>query len=122
MDKVTIAALHEMKRAGRKIVAVVAWDFQIAQIADRAGVEIISVGDSVGVNLWGRTDPSDVTVDEMVLVCNAVRRGAGRALVSCDIPYISLQEGIDNAVRAATRLVRESRADIVKLDGAADFP
>jgi 3-methyl-2-oxobutanoate hydroxymethyltransferase len=64
-----------MKRDARKIVGVVAWDFQIAKIADRAGVDLVSVGDSVGMNLWGRTDPEDMTVDEMILVCQAVRRG-----------------------------------------------
>ena len=122
MDKVTIPALHEMKRDGRKIVGVVAWDFQIAQIADRAGVEIVSVGDSVGVNLWGHSDPSEITLDEMIIVCKAVRRGTKRALVSCDFPFRALQAGVDSAVRAAIRIVEEAGADMVKLDGAADFP
>src|SRR5271157_5387488 len=81
---VTIPALQQMKRDGRKIVGLVAWDYQMAQIADRAGVEIVSVGDSVGVNLWGQRDPFEVTMDEMVVVCKAVRRGVKRALVSCD--------------------------------------
>jgi 3-methyl-2-oxobutanoate hydroxymethyltransferase len=121
MEKVTISALHEMKRNGQKIVGVVAWDFQIAQIADRSGAEIISVGDSVGINLWGRSDPSDITVDEMIIVCSAVRRGTRRALVSCDIPFGPLQEGVESAVRAAMRM-HEAGADLVKLDGAADFP
>src|SRR5215475_14581710 len=115
MEKVTIPELHQMKRDGRKIVAVVAWDFQIAQIADRAGVEIISVGDSVGMNLWGRADPSEITVDEMIIVCKAVRRGTKRALVSCDFPFGPLQEGTETAVRAAVRLVKEGGADLVKL-------
>ncbi len=56
VEKVTIPALQRMKRDGRKIVGVVAWDYQIAQIVDRAGVDIVSVGDSVGVNLWGRAE------------------------------------------------------------------
>src|SRR6185503_7218906 len=111
-DKVTIPALHQMKRERRKIVAVVAWDFQVAQIADRAGVEIISVGDSVWINLWGRSDPVDITLDEMIIVCKAVRRGTKRALVSCDVPYGPLQESVDSAVRAAGRLVKEGGADM----------
>ena len=73
--KVTIPALQQMKREGRKIVGVVAWDYQIAQVADRAGVDIVSVGDSVGVNLWGHASPLEVTMDEMLVVCKAVRRG-----------------------------------------------
>src|SRR5262245_28144824 len=122
MERVTINALQEMKRTGRKIVAVVGWDFQIARIADRAGVDIISVGDSVGINLWGRDNEQDVTVDEMVLVCRAVRKGTTRALVSCDFPYGPFQQGIDTALDAARRLVYEGGADLVKMDDAADFP
>lgn len=118
----TIPELHRMKRDGRKIAGVVAWDYQIARIADRAGVDIVSVGDTVGINLWGHATPLEVTMDEMVIVCKAVRRGTKRALVSCDFPFGPLQEGVESAVRAAIRLVKEAGADIVKLDGAADFP
>ncbi len=120
--RVTVAVLQAMKPAGRKIVGVVAWDFQIARIADRAGVDLVSVGDSVGVNLWGRTDPDDMTLDEMVLVCKAVRRGVTRALVSCDFPAGVLQQGAQAALAAARRVVEEGGADMVKLDGAAEFP
>src|SRR5437870_6641885 len=104
--KVSIPALQQMKRAGRKCVGVVAWDYQIARIADRAGVDIVSVGDSVGVNLWGHSNPL-VTLEEILVVCKAVRRGVTRALVSCDFPYGPLQEGSESAVRAAIRLVKE---------------
>jgi 3-methyl-2-oxobutanoate hydroxymethyltransferase len=122
MEKVTIPALQQMKRDGKKIVGVVAWDYQIAQIVDRAGVDIVSVGDTVGINLWGHPNPLEVTMDEMVVVCKAVRRGVKRALVSCDFPFGPLQEGPQAAVRAAIRLVKEAGADMIKLDGAADFP
>jgi 3-methyl-2-oxobutanoate hydroxymethyltransferase len=120
-SSVSIPALQRMKQAGRKIVGVVAWDFQIAQIVDRAGVDIVSVGDTVGVNLWGHPDPLEITMDEMVVVCRAVRRGVSRAVVSCDFPFGPLQESADAALRAANRLV-EAGADMVKLDGAADYP
>jgi 3-methyl-2-oxobutanoate hydroxymethyltransferase len=120
--KVTVPALHQMKRDGRKIVGVVAWDYQIAQIADRAGVDIISVGDTVGINLWGHSTPLEVTMDQMIVVAAAVRRGTRRALVSVDFPFGPLQEGTEVAVRAAIRLVKEAGADIIKLDGAADYP
>ena len=119
---VTVPALQQMKRTGRKIVGVVAWDFQIAQIVDRAGVDLVSVGDTVGTNLWGHPSPLTVTMEEMIIVCQAVRRGVKRAMVSCDIPFGPLQEGIDSALRAAIRLVKEAGADMIKLDGAADFP
>ena len=119
---VTIPALQQMKRDGRRIVGVVAWDYQIARIVDRAGVDIVSVGDSVGINLWGHATPLEVTMDEMVVVCKAVRRGVKRALVSCDFPYGPLQQGTQSALAAARRFVKEGGADMVKLDGAADFP
>src|SRR5918996_533162 len=120
--RVTVPALHEMKRAQQRIVGVVAWDYQIAQVVDRAGVDIVSVGDSVGINLWGQPNPLEVTMDQMVVVCRAVRRGVKRALVCCDFPFGPLQEGTDGALGAAIRLVKEGGADMVKLDGAADFP
>src|SRR5215213_2747399 len=101
-----------MKRDGLKIVGVVAWDYQIARIVDRAGVDLVSVGDSVGVSLWGRESPPDVTLEEMLVVCGAVRRGVERALVSCDLPA-----AVAN-VAAARRLVEEGGAEIVKVEGA----
>jgi 3-methyl-2-oxobutanoate hydroxymethyltransferase len=109
-----------MKRDRRKIVGVVVYDYQMAQIVDRAGVDIVSVGDSVGVNMWGQRSELDVTLDQMLLVCMAVRRGVERALVSCDCPYGPMQEGAEAAVRAAARLVEDGGADMVKLDAAAD--
>jgi 3-methyl-2-oxobutanoate hydroxymethyltransferase len=119
MSGVTLTALRDMKREGRKIVGVVLYDYQMAQVADRAGVDIVSVGDSVGVNIWGLQSEADVTLDQMLLVCGAVRRGVTRALVSCDVPLASLQEGRDAAVRAAARLVEEGGAEMVKVDAAA---
>ena len=119
---ITLPALQQMKRDGRKIVGVVAWDWQMAQIVDRAGVDIVSVGDTVGINLWGHANPLEVTLDEMLVVCKAVRRGVKRALVSVDFPFGPLQQGTDAALAAAIRLVKEAGADMVKLDGAADFP
>jgi 3-methyl-2-oxobutanoate hydroxymethyltransferase len=121
-DTVTIPALQQMKRDGRKSVGVVAWDVQIARLADRAGVDFVSVGDSVGVNLLGQDNPLEVTLDEMLVFCKAVRRGVRRALVSCDIPFGPVQQGIDAALAAAIRLVKEGGADMVKVDAAADFP
>jgi 3-methyl-2-oxobutanoate hydroxymethyltransferase len=121
-EKITLVALRRMKSEGKKIAGVVVWDTPMARIADRAGVDLVSVGDSVGVNLWGRDDPLQVTMDEMLIVCKAVRRGVSRALLSCDVPYGPVQESPEAAVRAAMRLVRDGGADLVKLDAAADHP
>ncbi|MFE7122647.1 3-methyl-2-oxobutanoate hydroxymethyltransferase [Streptomyces sp. NPDC057617] len=121
-DRISPRTLQRMKEDGRKIVGVVAWDYQMARIVDRAGVDLVSVGDTVGVNLWGQSNPFEVTMDEMLVVTRAVRRGVRRALVSADFPFGPLQEGTDSAVRAAIRFVKEAGADMVKLDGASDFP
>jgi 3-methyl-2-oxobutanoate hydroxymethyltransferase len=118
----TVPALQQMKREGKKSVGVVAWDYPTAQIAERAGIDFVVVGDSVGVNLWGHATPLEVTVDEILICCKAVRRGTRRALVVCDIPFGPLQEGVGHAVKAAVRLVKEGGADMVKLDAAAEFP
>jgi 3-methyl-2-oxobutanoate hydroxymethyltransferase len=104
-----------MKRDGRPIVAVVMYDAQMAQIADRAGVDIVSAGDSGGVALWGHTNESELTLDQMMLACQAVRRGVTRALVSCDLPLSVLRESGDAARHAATRLARNGGADVVKV-------
>ena len=109
-ERATLASLRRMKRDGRKIVGVVAWDTPTARILDRAGVDIVSVGDSVGVNLWGREHEGDVTLDELALLCTAVRRGARRAVVSCDLPEPSID--------AAQRLL-EAGADVVKVERSA---
>jgi 3-methyl-2-oxobutanoate hydroxymethyltransferase len=120
MEKVTVAALHGMKREGRKIVGVVAYDYPTAQIADRAGVDLISVGDSVGANLWGQPTEAEVTLDEMLLACMAVARGATRALVSCDIPHGPVQAGTPHAVSAAVRLAKAGGASMVKIFGTPE--
>jgi len=103
-----LAGLQRMKREGRKIVGVVAWDYPIAQIVERAGVELVSVGDSVGVNLWGQKE-GEITLEEMLTVCRAVRRGVKRALLSCDLPPAFLD------IESAKRLV-DAGADLVKVE------
>jgi 3-methyl-2-oxobutanoate hydroxymethyltransferase len=120
--KVRISDLQQMKRQGQKSVGLVAWDYQLARIADRAGFDFISVGDSVGVNLWGRADVLDVTLEEMLICCQAVRRGTARALLSCDMPYGPVQQGRDAALAAAQRLLHEGGAEVIKIDAAAEYP
>lgn len=118
----SVEALQQHKREGRKIVAVVAYEYQMAAIAHRAGVDMLSVGDSVGINLWGHESELEVTLDQMVLACRGVRRGAPGALISCDFPISRLQDGPDGALRAAQALVEQGGADVIKVDGAAAHP
>ena len=112
--KITIASLQQMKRDGRKIVGVVVYDHQMAKIVDRAGVDIVSVGDSVGMNMWGQESESDVTVEQMLVACKAVTRGVARALVSCDVPGSA-----ENAVAAARTLAVDGGAAMVKIEADA---
>jgi 3-methyl-2-oxobutanoate hydroxymethyltransferase len=99
-----------MKREGHKVAAVVVYDYPMARMADRAGVDIVSVGDSVGVNIWGHASENEVTLEQMLLACTAVRRGVEQALVSCDVPPAA------DAVTAAQLLVKEGGADLVKVE------
>lgn len=117
-EKLTVAALQQMKREGKKIAAAITYDYQMAQILDRAGMDLLTVGDSVGRNIWGQPTHHDVTVDQMILVCSAVARGVKRAVVSCDMPFGPVQDGADEAVKAAIRLVKEGHAEMVKVDNA----
>jgi 3-methyl-2-oxobutanoate hydroxymethyltransferase len=110
-----ITALQQMKLEGRKIVAVVVYDYQMAQIADRAGVDIVSVGDSVGVNMWGQESETAVTLEQMLLACKAVRRGVKRALVSCDVPPAA------DPATGARMLVNDGGADLVKVEANAQL-
>lgn len=114
-EKVTIASLQQMKREGRKIVGVVVYDYQMARIVDRAGADLVSVGDSVGVNMWAQTDESEVTLDEMLLACRAVHCGVTHAVVSCDIPL-----SVEDVVAAARVLARDGGATMVKVDAGPD--
>lgn len=110
-DRLTFQSLQDMKRQGRKIVGVVAWDAQMAAIAEHAGAELVSVGDSVGVNLWGRGEDETVSIEEMLIVCRAVRHGVKRAVLSCDVPSAGLED--------AKRLMEEGGADLVKVYASA---
>ena len=103
-----------MKRDGRKIAAVVVYDYQMAQVVDRAGVDLVSVGDSVGVTMWGQERDDQVTVEQMLLACTAVRRGVKNAVLSCDLPVSAA-----DPVSDARRLVDDGGADMIKVDVAA---
>ena len=120
MAKLTIAGLQQMKANRERIVAIVCYDNQMAQILDRAGADVLSVGDSIGRYYWGQATPYQVTLDQMILACQAVARGAQRAVVNCDLPFGPVQEGVTAALRAAIRLVSEGQADMVKVDDSAD--
>ncbi len=121
MAKVTIPDIQKMKTEKKKIVVMTAYDYSMAGIIDRANVDILLVGDSGGRNLLGHEDNNAVTMDEMVLMTRSVSRGAKRALVIGDMPFMSYQVSIEEALRNAGRLIQEAGAQAVKLEVGADY-
>jgi 3-methyl-2-oxobutanoate hydroxymethyltransferase len=115
--KITTPAVVEMKRRGEIITVVTAYDFPTARLADEAGVEILLVGDSVGTVLLGYESTLPVTMEDMLHHTRAVTRARPSALVVADMPFMSYQASVDDAVRNAGRLVQDGGADAVKLEG-----
>jgi 3-methyl-2-oxobutanoate hydroxymethyltransferase len=116
-DKVTMPGLMARAAAGEKLVMVTAYDATFARLADEAGVDMLLVGDSVGMVVQGVSTTLPVTLDEMVYHCRLVTRGASRALVIGDLPFGSYQESPAQAVRSSVQLVKEGGAAAVKLEG-----
>uniref|UniRef100_A0A832I003 3-methyl-2-oxobutanoate hydroxymethyltransferase n=1 Tax=Eiseniibacteriota bacterium TaxID=2212470 RepID=A0A832I003_UNCEI len=115
--KLTPPAMLELKRRGEPIVVVTAYDHPTAVLADEAGVEMILVGDSVGTVMLGYESTLPVTMEDMLHHVKAVARARPSALVIGDMPFMSYQASVSDAVRNAGRLVQEGGADAVKLEG-----
>ncbi|MGQ9470124.1 MAG: 3-methyl-2-oxobutanoate hydroxymethyltransferase [Candidatus Aminicenantales bacterium] len=116
---VTIPWLKAKKASGEKIVAVTAYDFPGACLADEAGVDIILVGDSLGMVVLGYETTLPVTMDEMLHHTRAVARGVQRALVVGDMPYFSFHLSEEDTIRNASRFIKEAGAKAVKIEGAS---
>jgi 3-methyl-2-oxobutanoate hydroxymethyltransferase len=116
--KIGLNELAAMKRDGRPIVMVTAYDTPGARLADEAGVDIVFVGDSAANNVLGYADTTPVSMDEMVMLARAARRGTHRAFFMVDMPLGAFQVSDEDAVRNALRLVKETGAEAVKLEGA----
>jgi 3-methyl-2-oxobutanoate hydroxymethyltransferase len=123
--KVTIADIRSRKatrnRETKRIVTVTAYDYPTAILAERAGVDIILVGDSGGMVTLGYPDTRPVTMDEMIYMSSSVARGAKKALLVGDMPFMSYQASIEDAIHNAGRFVKEGGMDAVKIEGGADF-
>ena len=119
--KVTIHTLRKMKQAREKIGVLTAYDATFARIFDEAGVEVLLVGDSLGMVISGEKSTLPVTMDQMTYHCRAVSRAVKRAHVVGDMPFMSYQASVEDAVRNAGRLVAEGGAESVKLEGGAEF-
>lgn len=117
MPKLSIPEVKERKRKGPKLTMLTAYDYPTARLVDRAGIDLILVGDSLGMVCLGYPDTVPVDMDEMAHHTAAVARAVERAIVVGDLPYLSYQVNTEDAVRNAGRLFKEARADCVKLEG-----
>lgn len=117
--KLSIPALAEMKRQGRKIKMVTAYDYPTALLVDQSPMDLILVGDSLGMVVLGYESTVPVTMDEMVHHTKAVTRAARNTFVVADLPFLSYQVTVEEAVRNSGRLMKEAGADAVKLEGGA---
>ncbi|MEX2284032.1 MAG: 3-methyl-2-oxobutanoate hydroxymethyltransferase [Gemmatimonadota bacterium] len=115
--RVTTRDLIEMKRRGEKIVSLTAYDYLFARLVDEAGVDIVLVGDSLGQVVLGYDSTLPVTLDDMIHHARAVRRGVHRALLVIDLPFLTFQISPEETVRNAGRVLKETGAEAVKLEG-----
>ena len=121
MKKVTIHTLRKMKLAGERITMLTAYDASFARLLDQAQIDVLLVGDSLGMVVQGHDTTLPVTLDQMVYHCAAVARGTQRAHLVGDMPFGSYQAGADEAVKNAVRIVAEGNMEAVKLEGGAEY-
>ncbi len=120
-ERVTIPALLARKREGKRFTMVTAYDALAAALVDDAGIEAILVGDSAANVVHGHETTLPVTMDEMIAHTRAAARGRRRALLVADMPFLSYQTSIEDAIRNAGRFLKEADADAVKLEGGAEW-
>ena len=120
MSRITILRLKEMKESGEKIAMLTAYDYPFASIVDEAGIEIILVGDSLGMVVLGYDSTIPVTLDDTIRHTQAVVRGTKRAMVVADMPFLTYQVGPSHALLNAGRLIQEGGAQAVKLEGGRE--
>lgn len=121
MKKLTVSSFRKMKEAGEKIVMVTAYDAPTAAMAYEAGVEMLLVGDSLGMAVLGYKNTLPVTMEDMLHHCKAVRRGAPEAFVVGDMTFMSYQISTEEALHNAARLMKEAGCNAVKLEGGAEY-
>lgn len=119
-QKVSIPELHQKKKEGRPITMLTAYDYPGAMLVDEAGIDMILVGDSLAMTVLGYTNTVSVTMDEMLHHCKAVARGANRAFLVGDMPFMSYQVAPAKAVRNAGRFLKEAGMDAIKLEGGQE--
>ncbi len=119
--KVTTARLIEMKKRGEKIAMLTAYDFSMAQLIDQAGMDVILVGDSASNVMAGNMTTLPITLDQMIYHAKSVIKGTSRALVVCDMPFGTYQGNPIEALNSAIRIMKESHAEAVKMEGGSEI-
>src|SRR2546426_6810603 len=119
MKPVRVPDLRSMKEKGEKIAMLTAYDFTMARLLDRAGIDVILVGDSLGMVVLGYETTLPVTLDMMIHHTRAVSRGAKRALIVADMPFLTFQLSVEEAMRNAGRLIQQGGAAAVKIEGGS---
>ncbi|MBF2028072.1 MAG: 3-methyl-2-oxobutanoate hydroxymethyltransferase [Oscillatoriales cyanobacterium C42_A2020_001] len=114
---VTTQQIMQWKQQGRAIAALTAWDYALANVLDEAGADVILIGDSLAMVALGYNTTLPVSLDEMIHHAKAVRRGVQRSLLVCDLPFMSYQESVQQAVHSAGRVLKETGVQAVKLEG-----
>ncbi len=117
MSSVTVSTLIKMKQAGDKITCLTAYDYSFASMLDRAGVDVVLVGDSLGMVIQGHDSTLPVTLDDMAYHCACVSRGIERALLIVDMPFMSYQTSREQALESAGYLMQQGGAQVAKLEG-----
>ncbi|KPK11103.1 MAG: 3-methyl-2-oxobutanoate hydroxymethyltransferase [Acidithiobacillales bacterium SG8_45] len=117
MSAVTLSTLEKMKQDGDKIAALTAYDYSFASLLDKAGIDIVLIGDSLGMVMQGHESTLPVSLDEMIYHSLCVTRGARRALRVGDMPFMSYQGGREPALASAGRMMKEGGVQVVKLEG-----
>ncbi len=121
MAKITIMDLLNKKQRGEKITQITAYDYPVAQLIDKSKIDIILVGDSLGMVVLGYESPIPVTVDDIIHHTKAVVRGAKNSFIVGDLPYLSYHISIEDTIRNAGRIIQEGGADAVKLEGGREL-
>jgi 3-methyl-2-oxobutanoate hydroxymethyltransferase len=121
MKKTDLLCIQKMKDEGKKIAMLTAYDFNTARILDGCGIDILLVGDSLGNVFMGLENTLPVTVDDMIYHVKAVVRGRKQALVVADMPFMSYQISVEDALRNAGRIIKEAGAEAVKIEGGENI-
>lgn len=117
LKRITIPYLYELKKKGEPISWLTAYDYPLASLVEQAGIEMILVGDSASMVVYGNSSTLPITMDTLIQHCQAVRRGAPNAFVIGDMPFLSYQVSVSEAVYNAGRFMKEGNCDAIKLEG-----